>query len=236
MAHAEGGPGGRRRAFTPRRRATRRTPTPRRHRAGSRRHRATGELSLPGWRRGAQSLLGVAGRTRFRDIFDRIKVFARAAHFPAIAPLRVLGSVRATDGAGAPWRGTWQPSPGACSSVARPNSITLPPPMKERRLRLRRIAPGADAPALSVVVSDARPEPREELGPVRNAFGMKMSAVTSKDDVPAWVTSALVAEFQAVGLRVAQPPPEQRHPSGSPSSRSRCGRSSATPTSPTAPR
>jgi hypothetical protein len=66
-------------------------------------------------------------------------------------------------------------------------------------------APAPDAPAVQLAVTDSRPEPRSDLGPVRNAYGMQMATVKTHDDVVAWVTAALLAELQRAGLRVTTP-------------------------------
>jgi hypothetical protein len=65
-------------------------------------------------------------------------------------------------------------------------------------------APAPDAPAVAVSVTDARPEPRNQVGSVRNAFGMKMASITTTGSVPAWVKGALETELWMAGVRVVE--------------------------------
>ncbi len=65
---------------------------------------------------------------------------------------------------------------------------------------------GTRHPAVAVTVADARPEPRNRVGNVRNGLGMVTASVTTGDDVAAWVKAALEAELLAQGLRVASSP------------------------------
>jgi hypothetical protein len=94
-----------------------------------------------------------------------------------------------------------------CVLVGREAKLYYPPAPEEGEVPSPPVTPDPATPPLRIMVSDARPAPREKLGPVRNAYGWEMSAVTSKDDVPAWITSALVAEFEAAGVRVMPPLP-----------------------------
>jgi len=67
-------------------------------------------------------------------------------------------------------------------------------------------APGATALAVAVVpVVDRRPEPRRQVGTVRNGYYMHTADVETDADLAAWAGAALVDELHRAGVQVVAP-------------------------------
>jgi hypothetical protein len=92
---------------------------------------------------------------------------------------------------------------GGCALVGREVKLEYPPPGESVSNAPEPLPPAI--PPVAVVVTDERPD-RIQVGSVRNALGMKMAAITTQGDVPAWVKGALETELRAAGLRVVPSP------------------------------
>jgi hypothetical protein len=62
--------------------------------------------------------------------------------------------------------------------------------------------PAVEMPSVAVVVNDTRQGPRNQVGVVRNGFGMHTADILTQDDAAAWVKEALERELAAQGFRV----------------------------------
>lgn len=91
-----------------------------------------------------------------------------------------------------------------CASAFENRHATLryPPATAPRGPPPPVIVPTPETWTVAVVVTDARPEPREKVGVVRNGFGIPIGDVEIQEDAAPWVRYALEKELYAEGIPV----------------------------------